>query len=167
MKLWKEVILYIGAFFLQPFLYHLLPGEGISPNLILVLTVMLTFLYDDDYYAIGLGTIFSLMIDLCYGIYIGPAGVAILVVGVVVFFIKGFVNKENIVNGGIVILLSTWIYGSFYWLVYVMSGNHSYSYFYAMKSLPLQLLYNLIVALIMYMILIKKVTKHRKDRYFR
>lgn len=167
MKQWKEIVLYVGAFLLQPFLYHILPGGGISPNLILILTAMLSFLYEDNYLTIGLGVSFALMTDLCYGLYVGPGAISVFIVAMLIFSLKDFANKENIINAGIVMLLSTWVYSSSYWLIYFIVGNGAYSYIFAMKSLPLQLLYNLIIALILYMILIKKVIRHRRDRYFR
>lgn len=168
MKSWKGLVLYIGAFFLQPFLFNLLPVAGVTPNLILILTVMITFLYDDESELLGivLGVIFALLNDVAFGLYIGPGAIAILVSGLMVFFLKGFTNKENIINAILTIVISTWVYASVYWLVYIPLGS-TYSYIYAMKSIPWQLLYNVIVAIILYLILIKKVIKHRRDRYFR
>lgn len=166
MRYWQGLILYLAAFILQPFLHNLIPGLGGNVNLILCLTVILTFLYDETVIGIFFGLVFGLAGDLFYGMYAGPGGFAFVAVGVAVLLLKRFANKENSFNALIMMLLSTWMYASVYWLVYYFIGS-PYSYLYAMKSLPWQLLFNAVVAAILYFVLIKRVIKHRRDRYFR
>ena len=166
MKYWQGFILYFAAFLLQPFLYNLIPGFGGNVNLVLCLTVLMTFLYDETVIGIFYGLVFGLANDLFYGIYAGPGAFSLVIVGLVVLLLKRFANKENFFNALITMLLSTWMYASVYWLVYHFIGS-PYSYLYAMKSLPWQLLFNTAVGAILYFILIKRVIKHRRDRYFR
>lgn len=166
MKYWQGFILYFAAFLLQPFLYNLIPGFGGNVNLVLCLTVVMTFLYDETVIGIFFGLVFGLANDLFYGIYAGPGAFSLVVAGLAVLLLKRFANKENFFNALITMLLSTWMYASVYWLVYHFIGS-PYSYLYAMKSLPWQLLFNTAVGAILYFILIKRVIKHRRDRYFR
>lgn len=86
--------------------------------------------------------------------------------GIAVLFLKGFVNKENVLNGIVGTPLFTWFYASVYWVIYYFLDS-PYSYLYAMKSLPLQLLFNGIAGAALYFILLKRVIKHRRDRYFK
>ena len=71
MKYWKGFLAYLVAFILQPFLYNLFPGIGATPNLILCLTAVLVYLYDENvpWMAFGVGA--ALAVDITYGLYIG------------------------------------------------------------------------------------------------
>lgn len=158
--------LYLGAFLLQPFLYELIPGLSGSLNLILCLTVMLTFLFDETFPGLFFGLIFGLIGDVLYGLYTGPGAFALMIVGILVFVSKGFTNRENIFNALLVMLISTWLYTTIYWLIYHCLGS-PYGYLFAMESIPLMLVFNCIAAAGLYFIFIKRVIKYRRDRYFR
>ena len=166
MKYWQGFILYLAAFFLQPFLLNLIPGLGGNINLLLCLTVVLTFVYDEQLPGILFGFIFGLLRDLVFGIYIGPGALALMVCGITVLIIREFINVENIFNQLFMMLLSTWLYASVYWGIYYVLES-PYSYLYAMKTLPWQLLFNCVFAAVLYLVLIKRVIKHRRDRDFR
>lgn len=112
------------------------------------------------------GFIFGLLRDLVFGIYIGPGALALMVCGITVLIIREFINVENIFNQLFMMLLSTWLYASVYWGIYYVLES-PYSYLYAMKTLPWQLLFNCVFAAVLYLVLIKRVIKHRRDRYFR
>lgn len=166
MKYWQGLILYVAAFFLQPFLQNLIPVFGNHINLLLCLTVVLTFVYDEVLPGIFFGFIFGLLHDLVFGIYLGPGTIALMVSGITVLILREFANIENIFNALFMMLLSTWLYATVYWGIYYVLGS-PYSYLYAMKTLPLQLLFHCIIAAGLYFVLIKRVMKHRRDRYFR
>lgn len=166
MKYRQGFLLYLGAFFLQPFLQNLIPSFGNHVNLLLCLTVVLTFLYDEQLPGILWGFVFGLLYDIVFGIYLGPGVTALVVTGVAVLVLREFVNIENFFNALITMLVSTWMYTSVYWGIYFVLGS-PYSYIYAMKTVPLQLLFNCLVAAAVYLILIKRVKKHRRDRYFK
>lgn len=165
MKRWQGFLIYLAGFLIQPFLYNLAPGLKIVPNLILCFTVVLTLLYD-DMNGLFFGTVFGLLIDICYGLYVGPGAFAIALIGIGTLILKEFINVENIIVLIIVSIISTWAYLSIYWLIYFIVGS-PYGYGSAMAVFPWQGLFNLVVMVIMYMIFIKKVIKHRRDRYFR
>lgn len=162
----QGLILYLAAFLLQPFLYFLIPGLGGNLNLILCLTVVLSYLFDETLPGLFFGAVFGLMTDMFYGLYIGPGTLALVLTGITVFGLRRVTNIENVFNALFVMLFSTWLYASLYWVIYYFIGS-PYSYFYALKSLPLMMLFNCIVAVGLYFVLIKRVIKHRRDRYFR
>ena len=166
MKYWQAFLLYLAAFFLQPFLQNLIPILGNQVNLLLCLTVVLTFVYDDILAGILFGFFFGVFSDMVSGIFLGPGVLALSITGIVVLILREFINIENIFNALFVILFSTWLHASIYWGIYYILES-PYSYFYAMKSLPLQLLFNCIVGIGLYLILMKRVKKHKRDRYFR
>ena len=166
MKYRQGFLLYIAAFFLKPFMQDLFPEFGKNLKILLCLTVVLTFLYDETLPGILCGFVFGLLHDIVFGIYIGPGVTALVVTGIAVLVLREFVNIENFFNALITMLFSTWLYTSVYWGIYFVLGS-PYSYGYAMKTVPWQLLFNCLVAAVLYLPLIKRVKKHRRDRYFK
>lgn len=165
MKNWQTMIVYLAAFLLQPFLYNLIPQLGAHINLLLCLTVMFTLLYDNQQ-GIFFGFVFGLLYDLFYGMYAGPGALCLVLCGLAALIIKDYINIENFFNGVLIMLVAVWLHASLYWVVYFFIGS-PYSYIYAMKWLPLSLLFNGLIGAVIYLILIKRVIRHRRDRYFR
>lgn len=166
MKYWHAFIIYLIAFICQPFLYGLFPMLGIDLNLILCLTVVLTLVYDEILPGLFFGPVFGLLSDSLYGPYVGPQAFAIAVVGVLIFILKEYINIENIFNAIFVLIASTWLFVSVLWCVYFFIGS-TYSYTAAIRDLPIQIILNTVAGIIFYRVLIKRVVKHRRDRYFR
>lgn len=165
MKYWQAFLFYLGALMLQPFLYGTVPEVATHLNMMLCLTVIFTFVYDDVMPGLFFGPIFGLINDAMYAPYIGPEAFTIAVVGVLVYIGKVYFNIENIFNAIITMLVSTWLFVSVLWLVY--SFAHSpYTYAFALKELPLQLVLNTVAGTVLYSVLIKKIVKKRKYRYF-
>ena len=166
MRYSRALILYVAALFLQPFLYNLFPGFGGQVNLFLCLGVVLTFVYDETLPGILFGCIFGLIEDAFFGMYVGPGALCLVTAGLAVMLVKNFTNKENFFNVVVLLPFSTWLYASLYWCIYAALGS-PYSYVYAMKTLPLPMVLNLVVGSVLYLVLIKRVIKHRRDRYFK
>ena len=80
MKYWQGFILFLAAFILQPFFHNLIPAFGGNVNLILCLTVIMTFLYDETVIGIFFGLVFGLAGDLFYGMYAGPGAFSLVAV---------------------------------------------------------------------------------------
>ncbi len=165
MRYSRALILYVGALFLQPFLHNLFPGFGGQINLMLCLTVVLTFVYDETLPGIFFGGIFGMIQDSFFGMYVGPGALCLVLAGIAVLLLKHFANKENFVNIVLLLLFATWLYASLYWCVYAVLGS-PYSYLYVMKTLPRPFILNVAAGSVLYFVLIKRVIKHRRDRYF-
>ena len=50
MRYWKAGVIFLIAFLIQPSFLNLINIAGYTPNLLLCLTVIFTFLYDGEYY---------------------------------------------------------------------------------------------------------------------
>ena len=166
MKHRQAFLVYLAAFFLQPFLQNLIPFFGNHLNLILCLTVMLVFVHEEPSQALFFGCVFALFTDLFYGLYTGPSAIAMFVCALAVYLLKYFVHIENYINAIIFMVVGTLLYGSIYWCIYAVIGT-TYSYGYAMMSLLPQVLCNVAVGLGVYFVLIGKEKKLRRDRYYR
>ena len=166
MKHWQVFLIYLAAFILQPFLQNLVPLVGGNLNLILCLTVMFVFVHEEPGQGIFFGCIFAMLWDLFYGQYTGPGALALVLCATVVFLCKYFAHTENFLNAILFMAVATWLYMSIYWGIYAAIGS-PYSYSYAMGSLLLQVVFNCIVGLGVYFVLMRRVIKHRRDRYYR
>lgn len=162
---WKGFIAFLAAFILQPFLFNLFPGLGVTPNLILCLTAALTYIYDDNVAWMALGAGFALAMDIVSGPFVGIGMLSIIIAEVLILIFKHFFNVENFVNSLVFSLLITWVYETIYWVISVIAGS-PYGYLYALKTMALQILFNAIIFMIIYLVMIRKVTPHRTDRYF-
>ena len=77
-----------------------------------------------------------------------------------------YVNIENIFNMWIVSVLSFITYYLINWGLHSIAGN-PIGIIYVFGKLPWIILYSMVVITIIYLILIRKVVRHHKDRYFR
>ena len=166
MKHRQAFFVYLAAFFLQPFLQNLIPFLGNHVNLILCLTVMMTFVHETPSQGLFFGCVFAMFTDLFYGLYTGPSVVAMFACVMTVYLLKYFVHIENWMNAVVFLAAATLLYGTVYWCVYAVIGT-TYSYFYAMMSLLPQIVCNVLVGLGVYFALIGNEKKLRRDRYYR
>lgn len=166
MKYGQAFLLFCGAFILQPFINKVSIQLGAAPNLLLSLTVVMVFLYKDKYFGIIFGILFGLLYDICYGQYIGTGSLGIIVAIIFVLTVRDFVNIENLLSIIIITAFSTLLYSTAYWIIMRMTGS-VYGYLKVLEFQPWYIGFNVIVAVAIYLILIKKIIRYRKDRYFR
>ncbi|QHI73323.1 rod shape-determining protein MreD [Aminipila terrae] len=163
MKMRFAVIIFFVAFLLQGTVLNLFAINGATPNLILCLVVVFSFLYE-DFNGLILGVVFGLLTDSCMAQYVGVAAFSYLIVCLIVINMRETINKENIASIIIVSVGSTLIYNFIYYLINAGFGS-IYSLTYWLKLQPIYILYNSAIVFLLYLIFIKKVIKYRNDRY--
>lgn len=163
MKIRYAAILFLVAFILQTSILNIFTIWGITPNLILCLVAILSFLYVDSW-AFAFGIVFGLMWDMCNSQFIGVSAFAYLMVSLVVAALRESINKEHRVSALIVSVVATLIYNGVYYIISTGFGSN-YSFLYWLKLQPGYILYNSVIIFILYMIFIKKVVRFRNDRY--
>lgn len=166
MKYRYGVIAFAAAFLLQATLMNNIRIFGATPNLLLCLTIVISFLYDSGFTGIVLGVIFGFLYDLCFAQYSGVSSLAIFFVGFAVMLASDLMNKERAVALVIVTGAGTFLYDLIYWCIRAAMGT-SYTFMHMLALQPLYICCNIPVALIFYFIAIKKVVRHRQDRYYR
>lgn len=166
MKYPKAGLVCLIAFLIQTSLLNLVSVAGRTPNLLLCLVVVLSFLYENEMYGVVYGAVFGLLYDLCFGIVFGPTAISLVVVSIFILFVREAANIENIVNMWVVAAVSILIYYTSYWALLHLAGNPT-GILYMLKNLPIVFIYSFVVITVAYIILIKRAVKHRKDRYFR
>ena len=156
-------ILFLIGFILQSSVMHHISIFGVTPNLILCLVIIFSFLYDDDH-GIVFGLIFGLIQDICFSEIIGVAAISYLLIALLCLELNRYLYKESLISILIVSSIGTISYGLFYWGIIKMLGSE-YEFIYMLKMEAILLIYNGIVMLIMYLIMSRRVIKHQSDRY--
>lgn len=165
MKYRKAGLMCLAAFLIQASLLNLVSIAGYTPNLLLCVVVVLSFLYENELYGLVFGAAFGLLYDICFGVVAGPTAISLVVVSVFILFVREFANIENIVNMWVVAAVSILLYYVVDWGLLHIAGN-PIGLLYVLKNLPIVFAYSFVVITITYYILIRKAVKHRRDRYF-
>lgn len=166
MKYWKAGLFFLTAFLIQTSLLNLISIAGYTPNLILCLVVVMSFLYENEMYGVFFGALFGLLYDICYSSVVGPTPISLVLVAIFILIVREYANIENILNMWIVAALSLLFYYVLNWGLFKIAGN-PIGFVYVVKTLPGFFVYSFVVITIIYYFLIRKAVKHRKDRYFR
>ena len=166
MRYWKAGLIFLIAFLIQPSLLNMINIGGYTPNLLLCLVVIFSFIYEEEMYGIVFGSLFGVLYDVCYSDVIGPAPIAFLVVAVGIMMAREYVNIENIFNMWIVSILSFCTYYLINWGLHRIAGN-PIGIMYVFGKVPWIILYSMAVITMIYLILIRKAVRYRRDRYFK
>ena len=166
MRYWKAGLIFLIAFLIQPSLLNMINIGGYTPNLLLCLVVIFSFIYEEEMYGIVFGSFFGVLYDVCYSDVIGPAPIAFLVVAVGIMMAREYVNIENIFNMWIVSILSFCTYYLINWGLHRIAGN-PIGIIYVFGKVPWIIFFSMVVITIIYLILIRKAVRYRRDRYFR
>ena len=166
MKSWKAGIFFLIAFFIQCSFLNVISIAGYTPNLLLCLVIVFSFLYEEQIYCLLYGVLFGVFYDICFADVVGPTPIALVLVALVIFVLREYANIENIVNMWVTSLLSILFYYALNWGLQHLAGN-PIGLLYVLKTLPWITLYALSLMTVLYLILLRKMTRHRKDRYFR
>ena len=166
MKSWKAGIFFLIAFFIQCSFLNVISIAGYTPNLLLCLVIVFSFLYEEQIYGLLYGAMFGVFYDICFADVVGPTPITLVLVALVIFVLREYANIENIVNMWVTSLLSILFYYALNWGLQHLAGN-PIGLLYVLKTLPWITLYSLSLMTVLYLILLRKMTRHRKDRYFR
>lgn len=161
----------IGAFFLtgfiiQPSLLNLISIGGYTPNLLLGLVILFSFLFEEEVYGVVFGAIFGVLYDVMYGAVIGPTPIALVLVAIIILLVREHANIENIVNLWLVSLAGIVLYYIFNWGLNRIAGN-PIGIQLVLSNVPVILIYTLVFITVMYLLLRKRVIRHHKDRYIK
>ena len=157
---------FLIAFLIQPSLLNVINIEGYTPNLILCMTILYTFLYEEDIHGVVFGSVFGVLYDMMYSNVIGPMPISLVLVSIGIVVVREFTNIENIINMWAVSFVSVLAYYFMNWGLHHLAGN-PVGLGVVFNQVPAIALYSLVIITVMYMILIKRVVRHHRDRYVR
>lgn len=164
MRLPYGVIVFFIVFLFQTTVGSSMAVFGYSPNFLLCLVVVFSFLYQ-RYYGLILGIIFGLLLDFAVGQYVGISAVAFVLIYLLISKLKEIFNQERVLPELLMSVIGTLTYIVVYWCIYALMGS-PYTALYVLKSVPVLLIYNSLFVLIFHFIFVRSIIKHRRDKKF-
>lgn len=165
MKIRITAILFMIAFLIQGSLLNLLSVSGVTPNLLLCLVITLTLLYDNEH-AVYLGGAFGILSDMFYSDVLGVASIGLLLTGLLTVKARQLLNRENILSILILSALGTVLYNFLYWGI-VSFFRDQFGLLDFLYIQPLYMVSNMVTMILLYLFLINKAIRHRRDRYYK
>ncbi len=159
------LIFFIAAFLLQSTLVLNFNIAGITPNLILCMTVLFSFLYNGNQ-GLVFGVIFGLLQDISFSILIGPSAILYFLIALLMSEIRHYLYRDSILNLFFVSAMGTGLYYVIYWLI-LMVFKSNYSFIYMMKGLPILLVFHFIIMVVFYLAVGKRHIRYPRDRYYK
>ncbi|MDD3168091.1 MAG: rod shape-determining protein MreD [Eubacteriales bacterium] len=163
MKYKFSFLIYLLAFILQTTVLNHFGIFQMSPNVILCLVVIFSFLYE-GYHGIIYGLVFGLVSDICFAEIIGVAPLCYFTVALICIEMKRYLYKDSRISVTIVISIGTIVYALLYWSAYRMLGM-SADFLYVMEKEAILLIYHIILTLAIYQMINRSVIRHSGDRY--
>ena len=165
MRIRNMIIAYAAAFLLQMTFANDIAVMGTGPDLILVLTIVLCYMYADCYPVIICSTAFAFLHDLLLSPYVGIYALAMLLTGIAVMFASRFFNRENPLPLAGVLAAGTLLCSLVQWIVYAVSPVEG-SLMLMLKNLPVLIIYDLIIGLVAFFVVMKYRKRKKKSRYY-
>ena len=159
------MIFFIAAFLLQSTLVLNFNIAGITPNFILCMTVLFSFLYKGNQ-GLVFGVIFGLLQDIGFSILIGPSAILYFLIALLMSEIRHYLYRDSILNLFFVSIMGTGLYYVIYWLI-LMIFKSNYSFIYMIKGLPVLLVFNFIIMVAFYLAVGKRDIRYPRDRYYK
>lgn len=163
MKYKFSFLIFLLAFILQTTVLNHFRVFQMSPNVILCLVVVFSFLYE-GYHGIIFGLVFGFISDICFAEIIGVAPLCYYTVALICIELKRYLYKDSRISVTIVISMGTAVYALLYWSAYAMLGRGA-GFLYVMEKEAILLVYHIIITLAIYQIINRSVIKHSGDRY--
>lgn len=154
-------LLFFLVFIIQTTMLKHIAILGYSPNILLCLVVVSSFLYDEK---VGLvyGLIFGVLLDLTTGTIVGPSSVGFALVYVFVIIMRRIFSHERLLPEFLLAVVSTPLYVFTVWGLCKIGGA-PIGVMLVVKALPVLIVYNCVFIVIFHLILVRGVIKHRRD----
>lgn len=164
MRYYLAIPLFLLAFLLQTTIFWRIPIAGYSPNILLCMVVVFSFIYQERYGLI-LGIAFGLLLDISTSLFLGIQAISFVVVFLIVRLFRSIFNHESMLTDMIMGVLATPLNLFIVWLLNKMMGE-SLSVILVLKAiLPLSIMHFILVGII-HLIFIGTVIKYRRDMKF-
>jgi rod shape-determining protein MreD len=158
------LLLFIAGFILQSTMMLYINLLGITPNIILCLVVLFSFVYEGNQ-GIIYGIVFGLIQDICFSVLIGPAAISYFLVALLMIEIKRFLHRDSMLNIFLASLIATATYYLINWGIIALFGG-IYSFLYVAKGTVILLILNSITMIILYQLIGKRSIRYPQDRYY-
>ena len=145
-------ILLFLAYVLQSAFFNVISYNGITVDLILLITIFLSILYDK--YAILYGFCSGLFLDLASGSFLGIHTFTFLILCILINRLAQFIYKENIFLPLVASLVAT-ILNDFMIAILIFLLGYDYNIWQVFNNIIVTLIYNLIFTYPVYFVVVK------------
>lgn len=163
LKYRNSFLIFLAVFILQSTVLNYFRIFDISPDLILCLVIIFSFLYE-GYHGAIYGVAFGFVFDICFGKVIGIAPFSYFAVALVCIGMKRYLYKDSMISILIVSSVGTAVYALVYWSLCSMLGGAA-DFSYVMEKEAVLLVCHVVINLIIYHFVRRSVIKYPGDRY--
>jgi rod shape-determining protein MreD len=164
MRYYIAAPLFLIAFLLQTTVLWKLPVFGHSPNLLLCLVVIFSFLYEERYGLI-LGAIFGILLDAATSTLIGPQAITFVLIYLIVRVLRNVFNHEKLIPDALMALIATPVNLFIVWLINLICGVPEHIVFVLKALLPLLIMHAIITA-VLHPLFARTAIRYRSDRRY-
>ena len=154
---------FLAAFILQSTIVYHISVFGVVPNLILVLVIAFSFLFEDKQ-GMVFGILFGLLQDVLFSEVIGISALCYFLVSLGTSEIKRFLYRDNIISVAFISAGGTVVYNLLNWALSAMFGG-IYGVLYFLARLPIAIIVNFFILIPVYWFIVRKVIKYRGFKY--
>ena len=144
----KLFLIYTVSFLLQCTVLNTVAVFGITPNILLVLTIVYSFFFQKmDWIVFSI--LFGLIQDMFFGQVVGISPLIYFAVGMLLKMVRSVVFRDNKLLLILVTAAATLFYTAVYWALNSMMLQADMSLIYWLKSVPVSIVWNYIVLLLL------------------
>ena len=140
----KLFLIYTVSFLLQCTVLNTIAVFGITPNILLVLTIVYSFFFQ-KMDGIVFSILFGLIQDMFFGQVVGISPLIYFAVGMLLKMVRSVVFRDNKLLLILVTAAATLFYTAAYWALNSMMLQADMSLIYWLKSVPVSIVWNYIV----------------------
>ena len=144
----KLFLIYTVSFLLQCTVLNTVAVFGITPNILLVLTIVYSFFFQ-KMDGIVFSLLFGLIQDMFFGQVVGISPLIYFAVGMLLKMVRSVVFRDNKLLLILVTAAATLFYTAAYWALNSMMLQADMSLIYWLKSVPVSIVWNYIVLLLL------------------
>ena len=162
----RLTVLYLLAFIFQLTVVNVIGIKNVGPNLILCLTVVITFVFNDGWKCVFFAMGAALLTDICCGSIVGVGPLAMLAAVIFSELARERVNTELLTPLAATGALATLVYNIIYWLILKITGDPM-SMLYMLKFQIFYIIYNIAIMFAIYYFMnkIRKKQIRKEDGY--
>ena len=152
----KLFLIYTVSFLLQCTVLNTVAVFGITPNILLVLTIVYSFFFQ-KMDGIVFSILFGLIQDMFFGQVVGISPLIYFAVGMLLKMVRSVVFRDNKLLLILVTAAATLFYTAAYWALNSMMLQADMSLIYWLKSVPVSIVWNYIVLLLLLLIIVLRI----------
>lgn len=138
---------------------------GVTPNFVLCLTVVFSFLYQGNQ-GLVCGVAFGLLQDIGFSILTGPSSLIYFLIAFVMSEVRHYLYRDSILNLFFASAIGTGLYYPLHWAILkVFKG--SYDFLYMLRDLPVLFILHFIIIIIFYLTVGKRSNRYPEDRFYK